>query len=102
MRMTKHDNDDPNEEAASKPTATQIKARETFGVLLGRMDKDLGLLTVMAAISQDYQKVIETMTTCSDVMYFREMCRTMKKPIDERDFSIFEIEENLKKHGFKF
>jgi len=76
------------------------KARDTISVLLTTMDHDLATQLAFSGISLNYQKVVSQATCCSDVMYLREMIKTMEQPLDEREFSIPEIREHLKKFGY--
>lgn len=75
-------------------------SRDAFTSFLLKLDKDLALQVVITAMSKDASKLTLMMTACSDVMYYRSMMDLMKKPIEDRDFSIYEIEDQLRKTGF--
>ncbi|MFA6049960.1 MAG: hypothetical protein WC761_02080 [Candidatus Paceibacterota bacterium] len=74
--------------------------RDELSLILSKMDRDLATQLVLAAVSQKYTKVAEMVITCSDVMYLREMKSMMEQPIEQREFSIFEIEDQLKRLGY--
>lgn len=75
-------------------------SRDTFTAFLLKLDKDLAVQVVVSAMSKDTSKLASMMAACSDVMYYRSMMDLMKKPLEDREFSIYEIEDQLRKTGF--
>lgn len=88
------------------PSAALKKTQDTLTVILQNLDKDLAVQVVLSAVSLNYQKVVEKATTCSDLMYFREMLASItiqsnsEKAADLA--SIEEAKEHLKRFGYRF
>lgn len=90
--------------ATDDAAAQAKKAKDALGVVLSNVDKDLAAQIVLAGVSLSYQKVIDVATACSDLMYLREMTLAMQT-VDEKGktsmgYSLEEIKEHLKRHGY--
>ena len=89
--------------SSSSPPSSSNKSqitKESFQVLLNKMDPDLALMSVISAVSMNLDKVIEMFVCGSEIMHYREILKEMKKPLSERTYSIYELQEILKEAGW--
>jgi len=90
---------------ATDDAASQIKkSKDALSVVLSNLDKDLAVQIAFAAVSLNYQKVVDVASACSDLMYLREMLAAMKTVDDNgktsMGYSLEEVNEHLRRFGY--